>query len=440
MSLIARRWLYSTFITIFFVITTLVISYANGYSISWSSGRLIKTGTFVLKTTPPGALIYLNGQKQVQYQSFSQRQDLVTPTKIKNLLPGEYGVKFELAGYHSWEKKLIIKSGESTYAETVELFADSRPITISNEDAKNLSLNSQSQILAWNTQNTVSLYDLKSLSSRLDIVGRPQKYILQDSAGHVLVDDGVYDSNLAVPIFSVGKLIGSEAKNIQFVQHQDKIAFSLKNKIQTIDLTNQKISTLITSTSSQIINFVAHDNKLELIAATGTRNYWQFLKDGELLRSVELPVGHYSFNWINTDWLALYDTDRELVYIVRATADNSPIKTVKHCKNINFIKDNEFLCTNEYEIFSYNSDLANSSLLDRISEPVLAAYWHKTNNYVVYLTRAGVFTLELDQRDFRNKTKIMDVKAAGSAFDQNSSSLYIVGEYGGQKGIFSLKL
>jgi hypothetical protein len=440
MSLKARRWLYSSFILAFFLITTLVISYANGYTISWTSGRLIKTGTFVFKTTPPNARIYLNGQLQTSYQRFGKRQDIVTPTKIKNLLPGEYKVRFELDGYHPWEKKLVVKSGESTYAETVELFSDSKPIAVNNENAKNLYLDAGNEVLAWLTENKVSMYDLKSFSTKLEIVGRPKSYAIQDSAEHILVDGSIYGSDLSVPLFSVAKLIGTDAKSIQFVRNQDKVAFILKNKIETVDLADQKISTVNISTSSEIINFAAYDDQLQVVIASSSRYFWQFYRNGELVRSAELPVGRYEFRWINEDWLSLQDADRELVYLLKAKIDNSQIKTVKHCRKIVHIKDNDFLCSNEYEIFSYNTESSASNLLDRISEPVLAAYWHKTNNYVIYLTRSGVFTLELDQRDFRNKTKVMDVSVSESAFDHDKNTLYISGEYGGQKGIFILNL
>lgn len=440
MSLTARRFLYSTFIAAFFIITTLVISYANGYSISWTSGRLIKTGTFVFKTEPADARIYLNGQLQTESLRFGKKRDIVTPTKIKNLLPGDYSVRFELAGYHPWEKKLTINSGESTYAETVKLFSQSKPLAIEAGGAKNLRYNPVKNILSWQSENKVNIFDIRNNKQKLEIVGRPINYTLQENAEHVLVDGNVYPDDVAVPIFSVEKLIGVGVKNIQFVQRQDKIAFSFQGKIEAIDLTSQKISTLYTSSSSEVIDFNAHDNRLEILSASSSRYFWDFYRNGESVRSLELPVGRYRFEAINSEWLALYDTDRELVYLVQANSDDAPIKTVKQCKKIAHIRSADFLCTNEYEIFTYNSDNLSSTLLDRLSEPVMAAYWHKTNNYVVYLTKSAVYSLELDQRDFRNKTKIMDIMVDDSVYDQDTGHLYISGQYEDQKGIFISQL
>lgn len=440
MSLTARRFLYSTFIAAFFIITTLVISYANGYSISWTSGRLIKTGTFVFKTEPADARIYLNGQLQTESLRFGKKRDIVTPTKIKNLLPGDYSVRFELAGYHPWEKKLTINSGESTYAETVKLFSQSKPLAIEAGGAKNLRYNPVKNILSWQSENKVNIFDIRNNKQKLEIVGRPINYTLQENAEHVLVDGNVYPDDVAVPIFSVEKLIGVGVKNIQFVQRQDKIAFSFQGKIEAIDLTSQKISTLYTSSSSEVIDFNAHDNRLEILSASSSRYFWDFYRNGESVRSLELPVGRYRFEAINSEWLALYDTDRELVYLVQANSDDAPIKTVKQCKKIAHIRSGDFLCTNEYEIFTYNSDNLSSTLLDRLSEPVMAAYWHKTNNYVVYLTKSAVYSLELDQRDFRNKTKIMDIMVDDSVYDQDTGHLYISGQYEDQKGIFISQL
>lgn len=440
MSLTARRWLYSIFILAFFAITTVVFSYANGYFINWANGQLIKTGTFVFKTSPANARIYLNGQLQTEFLRLGKKQDILTPTKLKNLLPGEYDVKFELSGFHPWEKKLTIKPGESTYAETVELFPASEPLAISDEDAFDLSLSAGNGVIGWRTSNNVRLFDLKSNAQKLEVVGRPSAYSLQEDVSHVLVDDSVYGSSLAIPLFSIRKLVGSEVKNIQFVDGQDKVAYSLKNKIESIDLTNQKITTLLNSSSSDIINFYALDNMLQVMSASSSRYFWEFYRDGELMRSLELPVGDYAFSRLDDNWLALLDSEREMAYLVQPSLDKAPIKTIKHCKGISFIDDDGFLCNNEYEIFIYHAESQSSTLLDRLSEPVLFAYWHKSDNYVVYLTNSAVYTLELDQRDYRNKTKIIEVIVSDSVYDRDSSILYIGGQRDGQKGVFVLKL
>src|SRR3989344_4788562 len=75
-------------------------------------------------TIAPAIVLYAAGFK------FNKNNFIVTPAKIKNLLPGEYNLSLELNGYSGWQKKLTIYPGSSTFAEDIYLFKNDLPVQI----------------------------------------------------------------------------------------------------------------------------------------------------------------------------------------------------------------------------------------------------------------------------------------------------------------------
>ena len=112
MTLKTRRLLYISFILAFLIITSSLILYATGYRIklTWPidfNQTFQKTGMFIFDTEPHGAKIYLNKKPQELFfkKIFTREESFIkTPTKIKNLLPGEYDITLELEGYWPWRK------------------------------------------------------------------------------------------------------------------------------------------------------------------------------------------------------------------------------------------------------------------------------------------------------------------------------------------------
>ncbi len=163
MSLTTRRILYIFFIILFLIITPMVIFYAAGYKFNLSGVKFQRTGTFIFDTKPKGAKIFINGQPQQTFfkKYYSQEKSFIkTPAKIKNLLPGEYNIKFELDNYWSWQKKLFIYPGASTYAEDVYLFKKNLPILLLPDKINNSQLSPDKNKLAILTDKQITILNL----------------------------------------------------------------------------------------------------------------------------------------------------------------------------------------------------------------------------------------------------------------------------------------
>lgn len=118
-----RLWLSRCFIIIFLIITPLILAYAAGYHVNWRYLKLERTGLLEIKTEPAKAKASIDELKAWLIKP----KDLTTPLKLKNLRPGNYTVKLDLAGYHSWKKTLTINPAETTFAKNIRLFKKSTP-------------------------------------------------------------------------------------------------------------------------------------------------------------------------------------------------------------------------------------------------------------------------------------------------------------------------
>lgn len=88
---------------------TLTFLYAQGYRINPQTGKISPSGILVIKSTPDGAQIFINGE-------------LKTATNATiSLYPDTYDVSVKKEGFFEWKKRLIIKKEEVTEA-TAHLF------------------------------------------------------------------------------------------------------------------------------------------------------------------------------------------------------------------------------------------------------------------------------------------------------------------------------
>jgi len=150
-----RSFIFWIFFAIFVVATSLISLYATGYrlSLSWPPNfrnLLQQTGTLILNSKPEGATIFVTGNNPpglLQKYFSSKPSQYYTPAKIKNVLPGEYLVRFELAGYWPYEKKLRVYPGEATYMEDVDLFRQDLPLKIMDAKTQAIKLTSDKKYL-----------------------------------------------------------------------------------------------------------------------------------------------------------------------------------------------------------------------------------------------------------------------------------------------------
>lgn len=150
-----RLILISISVLIFVLITPIIILYARGYRWDPKQGSLVQTGGFLLRSIPKEANVYLNDKLKKQK----------TPIKIQGLLPGDYFIKVEIPGFHSWQKHLAIKSKLATKAENILLLSQNPEIiSLTPDKVDDFIISENGERLIYQTGQSLWLINLDDLS------------------------------------------------------------------------------------------------------------------------------------------------------------------------------------------------------------------------------------------------------------------------------------
>jgi hypothetical protein len=107
-----RTALLITACTFFIVLTPLILLYASGYRLDWTTKSLQRFGIIVLVSQPSSIQTFVN----------NEAIDRRSPVRIRDLAPGNYDIRIEKDGFIPWQKILEVEAEMVTKAEHIVLF------------------------------------------------------------------------------------------------------------------------------------------------------------------------------------------------------------------------------------------------------------------------------------------------------------------------------
>jgi len=455
MSLHNRRILFIIFLLAFFIIAPLVITYAAGYKISFKRTVFQKTGTLALDTAPRWAKIYLNGKPRQRFFKKYEEKILgaeneesyaTTPTKIKNLLPGEYNVKLELDGYWDWQKKLNVWGGITTFAEDIVFFKKDLPLMVQEGNVKQLIFSPDKKFAVMEKNGELFLFNQAAEEiSPLDLKTDKTKILWSDNSKNFLVGNAIITvNNLGKPEILKNSLPErtdaarwADGEKIYYLQKKSKT-------LNVFDLTTGKTEQKSIILPETIFDFFVKNDILFLAAQENkiSKLNIQEIKTEGRERTIELPLSsNYAF--INTDHklINLYDENHQALYLIDPFAAFPLVDTINDVKISKWVDENKLLYANDFEIFIYDLNSRQKTLLTRISFPIIAIFWHSSNNYVLYATINSINSIELDDREKRNITEIVKLeKIFSPEINQKNNTLYFGAKTRDAEGLYKLAI
>lgn len=440
MTLKVRRILSTIFILLFLIITPAIVLYAAGFKLSKNGFFIQKTGMFIIDSGPRGAKILINGQVQKKFINFlfSKNSFITTPAKIKNLLPGEYDLTVELNGYSSWQKKLTINPGASTFVEHIYLFKNDLPIRIAPAEISSIYLSTgknRALILSAGQLTFFNLADeTKKFISRSNLKG---ENIAWSGDGQKLVmDNYLYDlSNLKTKT-DLNKL----AEGFNYKWLGDILYF--QDKTSVYQLTNDNLPKKIIG-NKKFGDFLIKDRSLYLInKSEPTTNSLAVINiaSGKKIKSINLPASTDYF-FINPEQalLNLYDKTRKILYLIDPLAAYYSVEIINNVKTTFWVNDSDLLYTNDFEIWLYSLTTRKKTLITRVSDTINDAIMHPNKNYIIFATNQTVNIIELDEREKRNIAELVKFDLINSfVLNGRGDILYFSGKIGNQEGLYKL--
>lgn len=450
MTLATRRYLYILFILAFFIITPLVILYANGYDIQLEQGRVVKTGMLILDSSPSGADITINtsSRQPLLNRLFNKESSYQTPAKIKNLLQGEYDIKIEKEGYFSWTKKLTINPGQSTYAENVLLFKKDIPIRLSYSPVKYIYPAKDDQHLVI-ANDDYSLYNIKDDEIIKTINQKANNISWSDNGEFFLADDRLYSIKDSAFI-DFEKSTSSKINKIKWSSAENTILYLNGDSLYSFDpsagnppekIKNDKgFKSLIVD---QLSDYTVKENNLYLLNKFSSKTVLSVfeLSSGKPLRTINLPVSDLKFINQDSRIISLFDSSNKLIYLIDPLNIQPIVSTIKNVKDAKWINDRSIIYFNDFEIYVFDLNSKKTDLLVRISNQINDVFWHPSNNYVFYSTDKSIYSFELDKREKHNTQEILSIDSLYSSYlDKKGDVIYFNGKIGNQEGAYKLLL
>jgi len=445
-----RKILYLTFVLLFFIITPIVVGYAAGYKLSFSPTRPLqfqKTGMLILDTSPTGAKIYINDKIQQsitnKYLSatglFSNTNVITTPTKLRNLLPGEYDVRMEKDGYWSWGKKLTVKSGESTFAEDVFLFKNDAPLKIYDKPTKIFS-SPNNNYLAFPSGNKLGILKIKNDEIKYFNTEKEIKSLAWSGDSlKILTDEEIFFlENLEKIKINIPS---STPKNLKWSPDDNSLLFFQKdNTILSYNILTEESKNIISQ--NNILDYYITENSYYLVTnePTGVKLFI-YSSSKELLASIGLNKSNrFSFVDNPSDLIGIHDLENSRLYLINQN-NFQPKDVIEGVKNISWIDKKSLIYSTDYEIWIDDLENGEKSLVTRISQPIKDVFWHTSNNYIIYASEKGLYAIELDKREKRTFSELLRTDSLENSFlNKKGDTLYFAAKFNNDDGLYKLLL
>lgn len=435
-----RDWLFRIFVFLFVIITITLSLYATGYrfNLSWPlrlDRMLLKTGTLALDTEPKGATVFINSETKISslLPFLGIKKTQITPIKIKNLLPGEYTISFNLENYWPYEKKLRVNPEQTTFLEGVILFKKSLPLNISLVPAQEINYSPNGNYAWLKKENKIIDLKTEEVVATINI----EKINWLENGKKVAIGPQILNlDNNHYQDYKLGK-----AEEIQ-LSNNGLVIYLSGNSLAALDTKTN--STTIIPTEGKILNYGLNGDNLFIIIAnkekTEINNF--NLTTKTFLTSTELiTANNFALNQENYKNPILTDNDHKIIYLLAISNGNIIIKDIIRGATVfKWLDANRLAYALESEIYIYDLNQNKSYLITRLSEKINSLTW-SADNFLIYSTENNIGTIDLTNNGGNNITTLWQGSNISSLyFNDKTAVLYFSGTIGNQSGLYKIAL
>lgn len=482
MNLTLRRCIFVLFIFLFLTLSPIILLYNTGYRYDFQKGKMVKTGILVVKMIPSDAQIFLNNEP-------AQWQKDNNGFRITNLLPREYSIRIEKQGYFPWEKKLPILNKTTTFASNIVLFPHNTPTLILEGEIQPLdvrgdkalflageTLKAPPRLFLLNLKNH-AIQELPVLPVTPSVLTQATPFIGLTSSNPTLVE-ATFSPNAERVLVGIGVPREEDSP-------QDYFVFDTKNPNRIIALSDiiphKKFETMQWDITSNYLLYGLPQN-----FAFEPDDFYQINLLTKEWRSVTNPLQEpntsaaiKSFIVSDNEIFAIrQNTDGIALDVIPTSKESSQTKRllqlpsnvllsfldprngfphlVEHTKGTislfdkeqsQFIvtlhgqdakeKEKQWLFSNNFELWTWNQESKDATLISRYSQPIQEILWHPHAPYTLFSFKDAIQIIELDPRDRRNQYTLTAMeKISNLIVDSDGKQIFFIGKAGDEQGLY----
>lgn len=446
MSLKYRRILFGFFVLLFILMVPLVLLYATGHTINWKRLSLEKTGSILVESDPAGAAIFINGEaiKQGTFNALTDKNTLTTPSRIKDLAPGEYSIRLESYGYWPWEERINLAPGEALNLGTIHLYNQSKPYLISSFDSANVKVSPNGLAIAIIENNKLSIFNTETNKednfTLPKIINNNAPIEWSGDSQRLIVDELIVDRNKK----TVETIKQAGANNFRWNRDNSSLLYFLSNKklfVKEIENNQERQANIqLPKNIDLVIDFNVYNNQVYLLAKDNEQNNYLVIGTfGSEMKKISLDKGSYTFieeNFYRPTFISgkkLYILDQPLPILDRQKIIQVSDRYIAG-KNI----DSSIIYTTPLELRRWDNE-NQEYLINRFGAPV---------NTFLPLTKTSAIVAALDNslklyipgKNSITLNLISKISIQEITVDSEEKNIYLIGKYQEKSGLFKLPL
>jgi len=446
------------FILAFFIMAPILIFYASGYRIDIKREKVIKTGTLFMDGKDiKKANIYINDK--LYEEPFTEK------IFIYNLLPGDYQIRLEKDGYYSWAKKISIYSNITTFAKDIVLFKKELPLSIAEGQIIALTISPDSQKIVYliDTDSFWELYQYNPNTKENFFLARfsPGKRSSLDvtiSNKKVLVNIdnkySIYDIENQKSGPDLTEIIDFLPKNLKWDLQSDNLLFAFyKNSIYSIDIFGKKNEKILEIKNKIYPEFYIEGKDIFYIQQENEKNIlYKYNQNFNTTKKIlELTKSeNYQFIKSSNNYLGLIDLDLEKLYLIKKVNTDSeiniigsdPVKEFSAKAAIWDSNKKQLLIYNDFEIYIYNPNSGEESMINRYGQAIKKALWYPNLKYIAlqFEDSVQIIDLEISNGTHAITEIIKNAQIIDFYLDKEGKNIYFGGIVDKSGGLYKIKL
>ena len=454
MSLNFRRVLYTIFIIIFILLSTIILLYSSGYNYNYKKNKFQQTGGILLEFKPKEVQVFLNGKFQ------TATNFLETSYKIIDLPPNEYIISISKDGRQKWEKTIKVDSEKANIIKNITLFKkNAAPSLIYQGQIENFIYSPNNQNLVFQqTQNNggfnFKIYnELTNVFSNIKINDNSQfiDFVFSNKDKNLLIKVGdknyIYNFALRKMIDLEQKIPNIKIKNLLWDRQGDYIIYFNDNKkIYRFNLLDYKLDEIyIYGKLSNFFDFDIINNSVYLLTAENNKTVLIEIdknNKNKQIKLLDLPPFNFKFQDSPENFLAIMDKKSQKLTVINI--DIKKIIINDNAANIVWSKKRDgyyrLAYNNDYEIYIYDFKTNKKNLVGRYSEEVKQIAWYSDFNHLLFQIGETLKITDLDYREKNIQILSDKIKINNFSLNFNGEKIYFNGETGNQKGLFELEI
>jgi hypothetical protein len=447
------------FILAFFILAPTLIFYASGYRYDLKRHKILKTGTLMLESKNlKKADLYLNNklyEKKFEEKIF-----------IYNLIPGEYEIKLEKENYFSWQKKVAINSGLTTFVQDIILFQNNVPLQIIDGEIIDFKLSPDGQKIIYSLIADpfleLYLYDLNTLEKKLlyripnnekiylDFAASSKKILLNVDQNYL-----VFDLQNFKQATEIKNILGFNPLLVKWDIQSDNLLYAYsQNSLYKVNLLSKDYQEFFKAEKQVILpNFFLEANDLFYIQAGASQNVLaKYNLNFKTTKNVlELnKSANYEFIKSSNNFIGLIDLDQQKLYLAKKTntgqeiniLTEEPIREINAKNAVWDDKESQLLIYDDFEINTYNAGGNEKTFINRYGQIIKKIAWYPDLAHLVISFDNSLQILDLSaDNNARNITELVKLDNLNNFYlDYKGDSIFFAGKIGKQQGLYQLKL